>query len=81
MRLLEHDDWIRFPDRHVNFGSHDLDSLVLATQKPANMCGKESTLDIVWVSFGFRVFVVNAMIATPFVNIILESRDREPRLV
>ena len=88
--VLEHDDAVLLQVRDVDGAALDEDVRVLAHHQPANVGEAESALGVVRVPVGLRVLVVDAVVTSPFQNVVLhgdaveaheQDAHRQPRLV
>ena len=57
--------------RQIDLATVFFNVRMFARQKPADMGEKETAFNIDRIGVGFRIFVVNTMIASPFIDRIL----------
>lgn len=67
MSMLKHDIFIGFQITHRNSAAEFKDVWMFFAQKPSHVREEEATSDIVGISIGIGVFVVNSMVSGPFV--------------
>lgn len=74
---LEAHQRVRPHVRHVNLGAFLLHQRVLPTEQPADVGKEEAPFGVVRIGVRLRVLVVGAVVANPFVDVILDSSKDE----
>lgn len=71
--LLEHNNGIGFQIAHIDLFALLLDVGMFSAEQPTHVGKEEATSGVVGIGISVREFVMDAMIACPLVNAILEG--------
>lgn len=69
--LLEHNHWIGFQVRHIDFFAIFQDLWMLSGHQPTDVAEEEATVCIMRISISVRVFMMLTMITNPDVQTVL----------
>jgi hypothetical protein len=73
--FLPHYNRISFKVAHINYLTFGHHFWVRCQHQPPNVSEEKTSLSIMWISFGFRIFVMNSVIVSPCVSISLQKKN------
>lgn len=72
---LERTNWVTSDVTNIDLLTLDLDLWVFANHEPAAVGEEEAALGVVRVCVGLGVLVVDAVVANPLYNVVLQNKQ------